>query len=178
MEKYPNPNGIRHSAEKNRGLQFITRTAVLLAIVLAVQSLRLPTYFTGPAVNAVLILATLFSGLLSGITIGCITPLVAMVTGIIPPAAAPLVPVIMAANITLTVVFFLLDKFNRYLAWVGAAVAKFGVFYLSLNFLLGAIGIQVPGPLLAAFQIPQLYTALAGGLLAIVIARYLKKALN
>lgn len=177
MEGYSNPTGMKIGKEKNKGLQFITRTAVLLAIVLAVQSLRLPSYFTGPVVNAVLILATLFSGVLSGMTIGCITPIVAVLMGIIPPAAVPLVPVIIAANFTLTLVFFLLDRVNRYFAWLGAAFAKFGVFYFSLNYLLGALGINIPAPLLVAFQLPQLYTALAGGFLAVIIARYLKQVI-
>jgi len=175
MEGYPNPTGIRIRKEKNKGLQFITRTAVLLAIVLAVQSLRLPSYFTGPVVNAVLILATLFTGVLSGITIGCITPIVAVFMGIIPPVAAPLVPLIVTANITLVLIFAVLDKISRYFAWLGSAVAKFAVFYFGLNYLLGAFGINLPAPLLAAFQLPQLYTALAGGLLAVIIARYLKQ---
>ncbi|MEL7566380.1 MAG: ECF transporter S component [Dehalobacterium sp.] len=177
MEQYPNPTGIRISKEKNKGLQFITRTAVLLAIVLAVQSLRLPSYFTGPVINAVLILATIFTGVLSGITIGCITPIVALLMGIIPPAAAPLVPLIVAANITLVLIFAVLYKISRYIAWLGSAAGKFAVFYLGLNYLLGTFGIKVPAPLLAAFQLPQLYTALAGGFLAIIIARYLKQVI-
>lgn len=177
MDKNYKPLGIRVDQEKSRGLRFITRTAILLAIVLAVQSLRLPSYFTGPVVNAVLILAALFSGPLSGITIGCITPIVALLMGIIPPVAAPLVPLIVAANITLVVVFVALDRLNRYLAWLVAAVAKFAVFYLGLNYLLGAFGITLPAPLIVAFQLPQLYTALAGGFLAVIMARYLKNVL-
>ncbi|MGI6684536.1 MAG: ECF transporter S component [Bacillota bacterium] len=171
-------NSYNKRKSKRNAVHFITRTAVLLAIVLAVQSLRLPSYITGPVVNAVLILATIFSSVISAVIIGCITPVVALFTGIIPPAALPLVPVIAAANITLAIVFYLIDKFNRYCAWLGAAAAKFGIFYLSLNFLLGLIGVQVPAPMIAAFQIPQLYTALAGGFLAIIIARYLKGVIN
>ncbi|ATW28290.1 hypothetical protein DCMF_01580 [Candidatus Formimonas warabiya] len=159
-------------------LQFLTRTAVLLAIALAVQWLRLPTYFTGPVVNAVLILATLFSGIWSGIIIGCITPVVALLMGIIPPAAIPLVPLIIAANITLVLVFFFLDKANRYVAWIGSAFAKYGMFYVGLRLLLHLFGVKLPAPLLLAFQIPQLYTALVGGLTAVIIARYLKQRMD
>ncbi|HHT63004.1 MAG: ECF transporter S component [Bacillota bacterium] len=178
MEDYFKPKVLKNGRRKNKGLQFITKTAVLLAIVLAVQSLRLPSYITGPAVNCVLILATVFTGVWSGITIGCITPGVGLFMGIIPPAAAPLVPVIVAANITFVFLFSLLDKLNRYFAWLGAAFGKFGVFYICLNFLLDAIGIKVPAPLVVAFQLPQLYTALAGGLLAVIIARYLRQVLD
>lgn len=167
-----------YQKSKNRGIQFITRTAVLLAIVLAVQALRLPTYFTGPVVNGILIITTIFSGVASGVIIGCITPLVALMTGIIPSAALPIVPVIVVSNITLVVFFYFLDKANRYLAWLGAALAKFAVFYIFLNYLLELLGLQLPPPLIIAFQLPQLYTALAGGFLAIIIARYLKNVVD
>lgn len=179
MTEEPKEIDLLHQKKtRNKGVHFITRTAVLLAIVLAVQALRLPSYFTGPVVNAVLILTTVFSGVISAVIIGCITPAVALMTGIIPPAALPLVPVIIAANITLVIIFYLLDKINRYAAWLGAAGAKFGIFYLCLNYLLELLGIKVPPPLVLAFQLPQLYTALAGGLLAVVIARYLKGVID
>ncbi len=165
---------INRKRGKKTGLQFITRTAVLLAIVLVVQSLRLPNYFTGPVVNAVLIISVLFVGSGSGIIIGCITPLVAVLMGIIPPAAVPLVPIIMFANIILVIFFYLFNKLNKYLAWIVAAAAKFAVFYFCINFLLQIFDIKLPAALLVAFQIPQFYTALLGGFIAIVIAKYLK----
>ncbi|NPV27460.1 MAG: ECF transporter S component [Firmicutes bacterium] len=156
-------------------VQQITRTGVLLAIALTVQLMHLPTYFTGPAINAVLILAGIFVGITGGVLIGCITPGVALMMGIIPPVVAPLVPVIMLANATLVVVFKLLSQTNQYVALTAAALAKYTIFFLAINYLLQYFNIKLPPPALLAFQLPQLYTALAGGLIAVIVARYVIK---
>lgn len=159
-------------------LKLITRTGVLLAIALTVQLMHLPSYFTGPAINAVLILAAIFVGISGGILIGCITPGVALIMGIIPPIVAPLVPVIMIANAVLVLVFNLLAQTNRYLAFISAALAKFAVFYIAIKYLLQLFSIKIPAPVLVTFQVPQLYTALLGGLAAVIIARYLGQVLE
>ncbi len=46
----------------NNKIKFITRTAILLALTLVVQWLRLPTIFTGPLVNFMLIISTALLG--------------------------------------------------------------------------------------------------------------------
>lgn len=153
----------------------ITRLGLLLAIALAIQSLRLPTFFTGPAINAVLIIAVAVPGVLGSIFIGCVTPLAALAMGIVPPIAVPLVPVIMAANAALGITFNLLRKRNDYYALIGAAAAKYFVFYISVNYLLEILSIKIPAPVLAAFQLPQLFTALIGGVLGVSIIKYLEK---
>lgn len=156
-----------------------TRTLIhlglLLAIALAIQSLHLPTFITGPVINAVLIVAVVFPGVLGSIVIGCITPLAAWVLGIINPIAAPVIPVIVAANATLGIIFYLLRERNNYLAVIGAALGKYFVFYVSLNFLFGIFNIRFPAPMLAAFQIPQLLTALVGGIVGLGIIKQLEK---
>ncbi len=154
---------------------WLTRSAMLLAIALIIQSMHLISYITGPIINAILILAVIFVGPLSGVLIGCITPFVAFLTGILPAVAVPLIPVIMIANITLVLVFWGFNRWNAYVAWLVAAAAKFAVFYLAVNFVLEIFGIKLPGPLLAAFQLPQLFTALIGGFAAIIVARSLKR---
>lgn len=153
----------------------ITQLGALLAIALAIQSLHLPTFITGPVINAVLIVAVVYPGLPGSIIIGCITPLMALTMGIVHPIAAPLVPVIMAANATLGITFYLLRKRNDYLALVGAAAAKFFVFYLFINYLIGILGIKLPAPVLAAFQLPQLFTAIVGGFAALGVIKQLER---
>ncbi len=153
----------------------ITQLGLLLAIALAIQSLHLPTLVTGPAVNAVLIVSVVFPGILSSIFIGCLTPLAALVLGIIPPVTAPLVPVIMAANAALGITFYLFRKINDYFALTAAAFAKYFVFYLSVNYLIGILNIKIPAPVLAVFQLPQLFTALIGGILGVGIIKHLGK---
>jgi len=154
--------------------KIMTRTGVLLALCLAVQFLHLPIYITGPAVNAVLFTAAALSGTLSGIFIGCITPLAALLLGIVHPITMPLVPVIMTANAALVLVFGLLRSKNIYIAVLVSALVKYFVFYISLNYIIALLGIKIPPPLLAAFQAPQLLTALIGGGLGVAVIKYLE----
>ena len=156
-------------------IKTITQTGVLLSITLAVQSLHLPTYITGSAINAVLIVAVVFPGIPGSVIIGCITPLVALTMGIIHPITTPLVPIIMAANTTLGITFYLLRKRNDYIALIGAALAKYFVFYLCVNYLIGVLNIKIPDPVLIAFQLPQLFTALIGGVIGVGITKQLNK---
>ncbi len=153
----------------------ITQTGILLAAALAIQAFRLPTYVTGPAVNAVLLVGAVHPGMPGGILIGSLTPWAALGLGILNPVAAPLVPVIMTANAVFVAVFGIMRNRSIYLAALTAAAAKYLVFYISINCLLGLFGIRIPSPLLAAFQLPQLFTALIGGGLGVAAIRILEK---
>ncbi len=156
----------------------LPRLAILLAIALAVQLLRLPQLVTGPVVNAALILATYFGGAAGGVLIGVITPVVAIFAGILPPALAPVLPVIVAANAILVLFFVWMKKFGDYMAAVVASCAKFLTFFVMLNYVLVLFNINLPKPLLLAFGLPQLYTALAGSLVAVLIAKRFLKRVN
>ncbi len=150
----------------------VTQLGLLLAIALAIQSFHLPTFVTGPAINAVLIIAVAFTGVSGSILIGSITPLAALAMGIVQPVTVPLVPVIMAANATLGIVFHLLRKRNNYLAVTVAALAKYLAFYIGINFIIVFVNIKIPAPVLAVFQLPQLFTALVGGFLGVEVTKY------
>ncbi len=152
----------------------VAQTGVLLAVALAVQTFHLPPLITGPAINAVLIVSAAVSGMLSGILIGCITPIMALALGVVHPISAPLVPVIIAANATLVAVFSVLSKKNQYVAFIVAAGAKFSVFYVAINFLLKLLQIKLPVAMLAGFQLPQLITALVGGMIGVAVIKYLE----
>lgn len=153
----------------------ITQLGLLLAIALGIQSLHLPTFITGPAINAILIVAVAFPGVLGSVLLGCITPLAAFLLGIVHPVTAPLIPVIIAGNATLGITFNLLRKRNDYIALTGAAIAKYLVFYICVNYLIGILNIKIPAPILAAFQLPQLITAITGGIFGVAIIKSLKK---
>lgn len=152
----------------------ITQTGVLLALALAVQFLHLPTYLTGPAVNAVLYTAAGLGGILSGIFICCITPLAALILGVVHPLTMLLVPVIMTANSALVLVFGLLRSKNIFLAVLASALVKYFVFYFTINYLITRLGIKIPLPVAAAFQLPQLVTALIGGALGAAVIKYME----
>ncbi|NLA60864.1 MAG: ECF transporter S component, partial [Firmicutes bacterium] len=77
-------------------------TAVLAALAVAFQLGTLPQAFTGPAINTILYVASIFVGPFSGVIVGFITPWVALMTGIM--KLAPAVPVIMIGNASLALV--------------------------------------------------------------------------
>lgn len=160
--------------------RFVTRTGVLLAIALVFQFVKLPAPFgqwiTGPAVNAVLILAAAYVGLSGGILIGLLTPLFAFLAGVItipPPIAVFIIPMIMIANMVLVLVFHFARRINNYVGVILAAPAKFLTFYLALHYVLVWLTVKLPEPLVVAFGVTQLFTALIGGLIAaLIISRY------
>ncbi len=156
----------------------LPRLAILLAIALAVQMLRLPQLVTGPIVNAALILAVYFGGSAGGVLLGVITPVAALFAGIFPPALAPVLPVIMMANGILVLVFTWMRRFGDYMAAVVASCAKFLAFFLTLNYIFVMFNINLPKPLLVAFGLPQLYTAMVGTMVAVLIAKRFIKSTN
>jgi hypothetical protein len=114
----------------------ITRTALLLALAVAFQGLKLGQFFTGPLVNAVLYISAFEVGWPSGVIIGAITPLIALLVGILKPVLAPAIPFIMLGNALLVLVFWKFRNFNSFIAVIAASTVKFGVLYISTAFLL------------------------------------------
>lgn len=154
-------------------VKFVTRTAILLALTLAFQMLKLPQPFTGPAVNTMLFVSTAVVGIGGGITIGALTPWIALINGILNPVLAPAIPFIMIGNGVLVTLFGLLKRTNIYLAIVAAALFKYIVLSTAVRFV-----INVPPPVAKALQIPQLYTALTGGVIALIVIKVLEKPLG
>lgn len=152
----------------NTKVRFLTRTALLLALTLVIQLLRLPQPITGTGVNLFLYMAVFMVGISSGSLIGLLTPIIALSFGIM--GFAPLVPFIIVGNLSLVVVFGLIKNKNRYLAVIIASVVKFLVLVIAVNLI-----IQVPPKAAQMMQLPQLFTALGGGALAIVINLLLER---
>ena len=178
----------------------LTETAVLLALLVTLQAVTksFGQLVTGSCVNAILAIATLFTGLGSGIVISLISPVLAFLLGIAPNfiTVAP----IMLGNVCYVVVLHLLIKKVRIPVWAqplgvcAAAAVKFGLLYLLvvevicgvasgalLGQKLGQIVVLAP-PMLTMlptmFTWPQLFTALIGGAVALLITPLLKKALH
>ena len=179
----------------NKKIRFITETAVMLALLVSLQSLTKPMgqLVTGSCVNAVLAVSALVGGLGSGITVALISPVLAYLLGIAPQILT--VPAIMAGNTVYVVLLSLLaDKSGKNLvkqviAWLVSAAAKFAALYLIVVKVI--CGVMAPSllaagtlkePMLkalpATFSWPQLFTALIGGAVALVIVPTLRKALK
>lgn len=154
----------------------LTRTAVFLAIALAIQALRFPAQITGIAINAILFSAAMLIHPLAGLVIGLVTPWIAVVTGIM--ALAFMAPFIMAANAVLVLLFWVFKNKSLFVAVVSGALAKYAFFILTTNILVGLIGKQLPPPALVIFGLQQLFTAIAGGLLALVVFQTVAPIIN
>jgi len=179
---------------------WITETAVMLALLVTLQALTKPLgqMITGSCVNAVLAIAVLLAGMSSGITIALISPVCAYLFGIAPNFVTVLP--IMIGNVCFVVLLRLIAGTTHKPIWrqaaalAAAAGTKFLVLYLLvvevicglasgslLGKKLGDIVVLAP-PMLkmlpAMFAWPQLFTALIGGAVALLITPVLRKALH
>lgn len=159
--------------------KILTRTAIMLAITLVIQLgfSQFAQPIVGPLVNMMLILTAITVRGYSGIAIGTITPILAFVVGIM--ALVPLIPVIILGNIIYVATYLLIRKicrvkFYEYIAVIPAAVMKFGLLFISVKLIVPLFVGPLKPPIIAAFSLPQLYTALIGGFLAVFISQFLK----
>ena len=176
----------------NKKIRFITETAVMLALLIALQTLTRPLgqWVTGSCVNAVLAVTVLVAGLGSGITVAVISPVLAYLLGIAPQILT--VPAIMVGNaVFVLVLHFVADKtvVRKIAAWLAAAAVKFAALYAIVVWLIcdvfaekllasGALKAPMLKALPVSFGITQLFTALIGGGVALLIASTLRKALR
>ncbi len=126
-----------------------------------VPSLGLRQEITGPLVNAMLLLAGGAIGIPSPMALGALPSLVAIGRGTHPVALLPMVPFIVLGNAAFVGVFGMLRGRNFALASSVASVAKLAVLSLTAMYV-----VHLPGPLAAMMGLPQLYTALAGAVIA------------
>lgn len=179
----------------NKKIRWITETAVMLALLIALQAITKPMgqLVTGSFVNTVLAITALVAGLSSGITVAVISPVLAYLLGIAPQILT--VPAIMVGNtVFVTLLYFLAGKGRRkpvqqILAWLSAAAAKFATLYAIVVWLIcgvfsdallasGVLKAPMLKALPATFSWPQLITALIGGGVALAIVPVLRKALH
>ena len=179
----------------NKKIRWITETAVMLALLVALQAITKPMgqLVTGSFVNAVLAVTVLVAGLYSGITVALISPVLAYLLGIAPQILT--VPAIMVGNTVFVILlYFIAGRDSRkivrqVIAWVSAAAAKFAALYAIVVWLIcgvlaerllasGALKAPMLKALPATFSWPQLVTALIGGAVALLIVPVLRKALR
>ena len=179
----------------NKKIRWITETAVMLALLIALQAITKPMgqLITGSCVNAILAVAALVGGITSGLTVALISPVLAFLLGIAPQILT--VPAIMAGNCVYVVLLALLADpsgkkvVKQAIAWIVAAGAKFATLYTIVVWLIcgvlsekllasGMLKAPMLKALPATFSWPQLLTALMGGAVALLIVPILHKALH
>jgi hypothetical protein len=172
---------------KNKGVLWITTTALFIALLIAAQaagSASLGQFIAGPLTNLILIVSAMTGGLASGLTAALVSPVFAKLLGIGP--LWEIVPFIMAGNAVLVLVWRLIGKrtfANRHIvraiALVTAAACKPAVLYLGILRIAVPFLLHLPARQAAAvsamFSLPQVFTALAGGALAMAVLPLIEK---
>lgn len=168
-------------AEKiKKDVAWITRTGLLLACLIVVQLLPFPAPFrqfiTGPLVNMVLLLASLATGILGGIILAILSPVLAQILqthSILGPLFF-VIPFIMFGNVVYVLFFnwFTEKKINivsRTSGLIIGSLLKFLILYSAVTFIIT----KLPLALKMAMGVTQLYTAIGGGILAIILGHFL-----
>ncbi|WP_353893499.1 ECF transporter S component [Proteinivorax hydrogeniformans] len=176
----------KQQAKKQFTIKYLSRTALLLALALVFQIgfSQFAQPVVGPLVNMTLFLATITVGTMYAIIVGSLTPLIAFMIGIMP--LFPVVFFIMIGNIILVTLFSLVQKFSKTnkdiikqsIGVICGAVGKFVFLAISVRYFVTLFIEQVPPHLVEMLTLPQLYTALIGGALALFIAKRIQPYLN
>lgn len=176
----------------HRKILRITETAVLLAMLIALQAVTrsLGQLVTGTCVNAMLALTVLLCGPGSGLTVAALSPVAAFALGIAPQIWT--VPAIIVGNCLYVVLlsrFCVRSRPVQLIGLLAASAVKFAVLYALVTELLCGVlgGTLIENGLLkeaacralpAMFSWRQLVTALLGGAFALLLAPLLRKALK
>lgn len=182
---------------KNKNLLLIVQTAMLLAVTLAFQQLRLLIGTTPPAtivigslVNLALFVTAATVGWRGSVVVSVLAPVVAALQGHLPHPL--LIPFVAAGNLALVLVFELVERrkggVRRWLAMAAASVVKFAVLYalvilLFVPVLLPGLGLpdaavkKMAAALPLSFSWTQLLTAAIGGVVAYPVIGRLRRAL-
>ena len=127
-------------------------------------------WITGTLVNAILFLAAYKLKIFNALLIAIIPSTIALIRGLLPLPMAMLIPYIILSNVILMTVFSIFKK--RILPGIIlASLSKFLFLYLITLFIVKGLNTT----LVTMFQWPQLATALAGGLLALMIFKNIPK---
>ena len=173
---------------QNKKILWITRTAVLLALLIALQWATAGTqvfagqYITGSCVNAVLAVAVLYAGLWSGVSVALLSPFFAKLLGI-GPQLIQIIPAIAAGNLVYVLMLHLLGKHLKAFTIPAAAIGKFLTLYLLVvKWIVPMLAANLKPQQITTFSVmfsyPQIITAIIGGILAMGIVSVLRKAKN
>ena len=175
---------------------WITRTAILIALLVSVQAATAPLaaipllrqLVAGSLINMILVVSVMAASLSTGITVGAISPVFASLLGVVPGWQWPLVPVIGMGNAVFVVIWYLLsnrDIINKYITrgiTIGlAAAAKFLVLFVGVVQVLLRVLDFMPNQINAlstTFSVTQLFTASIGGVLATLALPVIHKAIR
>jgi hypothetical protein len=170
---------------------WITRTAVMIALLVALQAVTksLGQFVTGSCVNLILAVSTLVGGLWCGLTVAILSPFFAFLLAIGTPIIQ-IVPAIALGNAAFVAVLGLLFDRAEKLGGVKGRIAAYGsvalaaavklavLFLVVVQLMLPLLGLpeKQTAALSASFSWPQLVTALIGGAIAATVVPLIRRA--
>ena len=178
---------------KQTPVQVITRTGILLALMIAVQVFKnLSPWITGPLVNAILVLGTLGAGIYSGVALSIIAPVTALLIvqqPLMPLTGYTLIPVIMLGNLIYVVAVWLATRKNDApdaplaIGLIVGSVVKWLVMWALVAWVvIPTFAANLKPPMVAALQstyaVLQIGAAILGSVLAFLVWMPLRKALK
>lgn len=163
-------------------LKQMTRMALLLALMIVFQSLRLlipvppfvSVFVIGSLVNACLLIAVEMAGWRLALLPAIVAPVVAYMQQLL-PLPVLIVP-IAAANGAYVLGYKALVEYSRLSAVVLATAAKFVIVYVSVAWLLKYIALpeKLAAMLTMTLGWPQIVTGLFGGMICLVMRKRLQ----
>lgn len=174
--------------KSHKYILWITQTALLMALLVVLQGTTgsLGQLVTGSCVNAVLAISVMLAGPYTGIVVAVLSPVCAFLFGIGPQLPA-LLPAIAAGNLTYVLVIHFLTTTGTCPVWwravsiISGALLKFIALYLLVVKLLCSV-LPLKPPQIekfsTMFSLPQLFTALIGGGVALVVYLLVNPALK
>ena len=178
--------------ERQRNItRIIARTAIFIALTVTMQLVTRPMsqFVTGSVVNLIRAVALMSTGLFSGVVVGIVSPFLAALLGIVPNWV--FMPFIAVSNVAFVLVWYFISKLGKteaqktvslFAAMAAAVLAKFTVLFIGVAQIAIPIILDLPEPqasrMTTMFTVNQLITASIGGVLAIIIFKVIKKAIN
>ncbi|PIT88061.1 MAG: iron hydrogenase [Candidatus Magasanikbacteria bacterium CG10_big_fil_rev_8_21_14_0_10_36_32] len=132
--------------------------------------------FSGPLVNALLFIVTVFLGLRSGIILSFVPSLMALFGGLLPAIMAPFIPFIIISNIIMVVLFHYVRRKNYWLGVGAGGVVKFLFLTVSIQLYFQLfLNKPITQAIVTMMSWNQLYSALMGGVIAFVFLKFVKR---
>lgn len=169
--------------------RFITQTAFMIAltVIFQVATIGFGQLVTGSLVNLILIVTVALTGEISGLVVALLSPIFAFFLGIGPQFPQLIICIMLGNAVLVTTWFFLLKnqstyRFSRLIfSAVSGAILKFSVLWLLVVklvlpfFLVAKIPTQSVQTLTQMFSLPQLITALIGGVVGSIVVPQLNR---
>lgn len=155
---------------------------IALAIVIQYVGKTIPgisQLIIGSIINCILISSCLYTAAYYASIVAVFTPITAFLTAVIPAAQGPFIPFISIANLFLVLIFSLFKSSYKspfiFIGIIIAAIFKFLFLYISANYLIKFLDLNLPVKIQEALKISmgitQLITSLIGGFLAALLYR-------